>query len=180
MLGLEDSVAIHTIKVALKGNPLYYSLVVNKPKTIAELLDRAYEFVRKEKAYFIKKRLKFSYDDKEDSKKRKDKSQWGNDRKREKQGPPSSKFPSYTSFSNTPSYILEEVYSTNLLWFPPSPKPKKARVQGQVRVDQKTTRSCYASSLTKVWKASRESILKEDAGQTKPQATKQAAALGKA
>ncbi|KAF7841282.1 uncharacterized protein G2W53_003580 [Senna tora] len=106
--GLEDLVAIHTVKIALRGNPFYYSLVVNEPKRIIELLDRVDEFVIKEKAYFSKKGLTFPNDEREESKKRKDEYQRGDERKRERQGPLSSKFPSYN---------LEEVYSIDLLRF---------------------------------------------------------------
>ncbi|KAF7833061.1 uncharacterized protein G2W53_015394 [Senna tora] len=93
--GLEDSMAIHSAKTAFMGNPFYYSLAIDKPKTIADLV--VDKFVKKEKAYFAKKGQRFPVDNKEESNKRKDDSQRGEDWKRERRGPSSSKFPSYTT-----------------------------------------------------------------------------------
>ncbi|KAF7800621.1 uncharacterized protein G2W53_044950 [Senna tora] len=61
--------AIHSVKVALRGNPFYYALAANNPSQWKK-------FIKKEKAYHIKKAQKFPDDDeKENSKKRKDESQ---------------------------------------------------------------------------------------------------------
>ncbi|KAF7827006.1 Retrotransposon gag protein [Senna tora] len=132
--GLEDSVAIRAIKVALRGNPFYYAIASNKPKSMAELLQKAEKFIKKEKAYHIKKAQKFSNDEKESSNKRKDESQKTEEtKKREKRGPPSGKFPMYTPLTRTPSYIMEEVHTMELLKFPPPEKPK--------RLDQKINKN---------------------------------------
>ncbi|KAF7834527.1 uncharacterized protein G2W53_009386 [Senna tora] len=70
--------------MVLRGNPFYYSIAANKPKTIAKLLEKVEKLVNKEKPYFVKKWQKFPKDEKENSKKRMDDSQRGEDKKKER------------------------------------------------------------------------------------------------
>ncbi|KAF7841272.1 uncharacterized protein G2W53_003570 [Senna tora] len=91
-----------------------WSCVVNEPKRIIELLDRVDEFVIKEKAYFSKKGLTFPNDEREESKKRKDEYQRGDERKRERQGPLISKFPSYNLEERPPPSGVIEVIARGI------------------------------------------------------------------
>ncbi|KAF7823704.1 uncharacterized protein G2W53_021848 [Senna tora] len=52
--GAQDFMA-NVAKVALRGNPFYYAIAANKPKSMAELLQKSEKFVNKEKSYHAKK-----------------------------------------------------------------------------------------------------------------------------